>query len=188
MSFADKYLPELSFKQEEIGRLLFMPPVIIIPLYPVVETYLAPEPMPLSLIQRVIACYLLGGIVACARFATMMSGKAEAEGLEEGPRLLKRLPNHAEGPILRVSGKGHFVEIVTATGRYQIRMRLADAVDEMDSVDGFFTHRSHWVAREAIYDVERKGGKHFVVSADEERIPISKGKLTELEEAGFVKS
>ena len=188
MSFADRYLTNLSFKQEEIGRLLIMPPVIIIPLYPAVQAYLAPDPMPISVIQGIIACYLLGGIVTCARFATMMNGAVEADAAEAGPRLLKRLPSDAEGPILRISGKGHFVEIVTETSRHEVRMRLADAVDEMDNVDGFFTHRSHWVARAAIHDVERKGGKHFVISADEERIPISKGTLTELEEAGFVKT
>ncbi|MEM6275546.1 MAG: LytTR family DNA-binding domain-containing protein [Pseudomonadota bacterium] len=187
MSWADEYLPEATYKQEEIGRLVIMPPLIIAPLYPAVQAYLDPIPMPVSFLEAVLACYLLGGIVTCARFAIPFGRSAhESEAIDPRPRLFKRLPDGIDGPILRISGKDHFVEIVTPCGRHEVRMRLADAVEEMDGVEGFFTHRSHWVARHAIREVERKGGKFFVVSTDEERIPVSRGKIPELEEAGIV--
>lgn len=189
MSLADTYLPELTYKQEELGRLAIMPPVVVLPMYPVVEAFIAPLAIPVGPWEAVLACYLLGGIITCARFA--ISQDALEQQVEEVacapvPRLVKRLPDGLEGPILRISGKDHFVEVVTSSGRHDVRMRLADAVEEMDGVEGFFTHRSHWVARDAIRDVERKGGKHFVVSSDEERIPVSRGKLPELEEAGLI--
>ncbi|MEM1375458.1 MAG: LytTR family DNA-binding domain-containing protein [Pseudomonadota bacterium] len=193
MSWADAYLPDVSFRQEEIGRLVIMPPVIIAPLYPAVAAYLAPAPMPVSFLEAVMACYLLGGIVTCARFAISMGGGADAEA-ENGaggtdralPRLAKRLPDGVDGPILRISGKDHFVEIATPCGRHEVRMRLSDAVEEMDGVDGLFTHRSHWVARAAIRDVERAGGKLFVVSTDDARIPVSRGKVPVLEDRGLL--
>ena len=188
MCIADTYMPYLTYKQEELGRLVIMPPIVVLPMYPVVEAYIAPLPIPVGPWEAVLACYLLGGIITCARFAIATDGNEpieEAE-LEPAARLAKRLPEGTAGPILRLSGKNRFVEVVTPCGRHDVRMRLADAVEEMGGVEGFFTHRSHWVAREAIQNVERKGGKHYVVSADEKRIPVSRGKLPELDQAGLI--
>ena len=189
MSVVEVFFPKASFKNQELTRLAIMPPLIIVTMYPVVRLYLAPQPMPITLSEAVLACYLLGAVVAFARFSVFVSGPTEApaaDASEDGaPRLMRRLPGDAEGPILRLSGRDHFVDIVTPNGRHSVRMRLSDAVSEMDGVDGLFTHRSHWVAREAIRDVERDGGKHYVVSTDEERIPVSRGKLSALEQAGL---
>ncbi|MEM9435972.1 MAG: LytTR family DNA-binding domain-containing protein [Pseudomonadota bacterium] len=185
MSVEDELLPDLSFAQREYGRLALMPPVIIAPMYPVVAAYLAPQAMPIGPVQALIACYLLGALVTVARFSIYFSHRGADAKAGAGPRLLQRLPGEEVGPILRITGKDHFVEIVTATGRYNIRMRLADAIKEMDGVEGLLTHRSHWVAREAILDVAREGGRHFIVAKDEERIPVSRSNVAKLEEAGF---
>ncbi|MEO0484868.1 MAG: LytTR family DNA-binding domain-containing protein [Pseudomonadota bacterium] len=103
-----------------------------------------------------------------------------------GPRLMRRLPDGDAGPILRLSGRDHFVEIVTPASKHQVRMRLSDAVDEMDGVEGLYTHRSHWVAREAIKELKRSGSRHYVVSADAELIPVSRSNLPKLTDAGLV--
>lgn len=189
MSVEETFFKNLTFRQEELGRLLVMPPIIIIPLYPSVTAYLAPQPMPISFFEAVVACYLLGGIVTSARFSVLYSTRGAVEISNQNgdaPRLMRRLPDDAKGPILRLSGRDHFVEIVTAEAIHSVRMRLADAVEEMDGVDGLYTHRSHWVAKEAIREIEREGGRHYVISADKERIPVSRGKLAELEDAGIV--
>lgn len=185
MSISESFAPSLSFRADEFWRLAVMPPVIVMPLYPVVAAYLAPQPMPVSLLEGIIACYLLGAIVSAARFA-IRGAETVGETESQGPRLMKRLPGDLTGPILRLSGQDHFVEIVTAGGQHRVRMRLADAVEEMDGVEGLYTHRSHWIAREAIREVAREGGRHYVVSADEARIPVSRGKLPNLEQSGLV--
>lgn len=189
MSVVEVFFPKASFRNQELTRLGVMPPLIIVSMYPVVALYLSPQPMPITLLEAVLACYLLGAVVAFARFSVYVTRPAEAPTApvtaDEAPRLMRRLPGDAEGPIIRLSGRDHFVDIVTPKGRHSVRMRLSDAVNEMDGVDGLFTHRSHWVAREAIRDVERDGGKHYVVSTDEERIPVSRGKLSALEQAGL---
>ncbi|MEM6727570.1 MAG: LytTR family DNA-binding domain-containing protein, partial [Pseudomonadota bacterium] len=85
----------------------------------------------------------------------------------------------------RIAARDHFVEVVTEQGSHRIRMRMADAVAEMEGADGMLVHRSHWVARCAIEGVKRAGAKHYVISADAELIPVSKSNLPKLEEAGL---
>ncbi|WP_336430644.1 LytTR family DNA-binding domain-containing protein [Roseovarius sp. E0-M6] len=65
------------------------------------------------------------------------------------PRLMRRV-EHLVGPVVRLTAQGHFVEVVTESGRHQLRLRLADAIAEMEPVEGLQVHRSHWVTRDAM--------------------------------------
>jgi len=65
------------------------------------------------------------------------------------PRLMRRV-EHLVGPVVRLTAQGHFVEVVTGSGRHQLRLRLADAIAEMEPVEGLQVHRSHWVSRDAM--------------------------------------
>lgn len=110
--------------------------------------------------------------------------QAPAEPKE--PRLLRRLPDGARGAILHLSARDHFVTVETTGGAHDLRMRLRDAIDEMDSVEGLRTHRSHWVAREAIVDVRREEGRVFLVLENGREVPVSRKYRADLEEAGVV--
>lgn len=189
MTVEETFLPWLSFRQREIGRLVISAPLILLFLWPGVDFYFSPEPVPITLFQAAVSCYLVGAIITLARVVIhgALGSEEIVEAEPEDPRLLRRLPDGTPGPILRLSGKGHFVEIVTPAGCHTVRMRLADAVEEMDGVEGYFTHRSHWVTRDAVTGAKRDGTKHYLVSADAELIPVSKGKLPELEEAGLLR-
>ena len=98
------------------------------------------------------------------------------------PRLFRRLPDCAKGPILRLWVEDHFVNVVTPGQTYRVRMRFADAVAEMEGVDGYSTHRSHWIAREAIDAVERAGSKTIVRSKDGGTVPVSRSFSDRVEE------
>jgi hypothetical protein len=103
------------------------------------------------------------------------------------PRLHRRLSEAATGTILRLSGKGHHVEVVTTEGRETLRLRLTDAILEMEPVEGYCAHRSHWVTRAAITEVEREPpGKIFLVLVNGDRIPVSRKYRCELEAAGII--
>lgn len=103
------------------------------------------------------------------------------------PRLYRRLSAGTEGRILRLSGKDHHVEVVTTEGRETLRMRLTDAIDEMDPVEGISTHRSHWVTREAIVEANReKPGKIVLVLSNGDRVPVSRKYKPDLEAAGIL--
>jgi hypothetical protein len=105
----------------------------------------------------------------------------------ENPRLYRRLSASTTGPILRLSGKDHHVEVVTPEARETLRLRLSDAIDEMDPVEGYCTHRSHWVARTAIETVDRsQPGKIFIVMINGDRVPVSRKYRPELEAEGLL--
>jgi hypothetical protein len=102
------------------------------------------------------------------------------------PRLVRRLPQTSDVSVLRLSSDDHFVEVVSACATHRIRLRLSDAIEEMDGIDGFSTHRSHWVARDAILRSEKEKGKIYVVLQNGDRVPVSRKYRPQLEEAGFV--
>ena len=103
-----------------------------------------------------------------------------------GPRLARRLPDDFVGPILRLTGNDHFVDVVTAAATHSIRLRFRDAIDEMDTVQGYCTHRSHWVAQEAISGVEKSGGKIRLQLSNGDRVPVSRKYKPDLEGAGVL--
>lgn len=157
-------------------------------LFLIVSVYSDPNEGSLTFLESMTAVLLISSVIAVTRLVLFSAFENEIEETRalDGPRLVKRLPCEDPGAVLRISGKDHFVEVTTDKGRYDVRMRLADAVAEMDGVEGFLTHRSHWIAKDAVETVERVKGRHYVVSADKARIPVSRTHLPKLEEAGLV--
>lgn len=103
------------------------------------------------------------------------------------PRLLRRLRPDVMGDVLRLTANDHFVEVVTMNGAETLRMRLADAIDEMEPVKGYCVHRSHWVAHQAVKKAERENShKLFVVLANGDRIPVSRKYRVNVEKAGLI--
>lgn len=103
------------------------------------------------------------------------------------PRLLRRLSDENVGDVLRLSASDHYVEVVTAEGSEVLRLRFADAIDEMEPVEGYCVHRSHWVARSAIVAVERENAhKLFLQLSNGDRVPVSRKYRTALEDVGVI--
>lgn len=75
-------------------------------------------------------------------------------------RFLERLPMKLKGAAIRaVQAEDHYLRIHTDRGSDLILMRLSDAVAELEGLEGAQTHRSWWVAREAVRGVERGDGR-----------------------------
>ena len=104
------------------------------------------------------------------------------------PRLIRRLPDGNNATVIRLSSDDHMVEVVTEAGTHRIRIRLADAVSEMDDVIGVWTHRSHWVVRSAITGHERHSRKNFLMLSNGDRVPVSRKNLPELEAQGLLQT
>lgn len=103
------------------------------------------------------------------------------------PRLRRRLPEDLQGDILHLWANDHSVRISTSEGEATLRIRLVDAIEEMEPVAGLCTHRSHWVARSAIVAVERESAqKMSVVLSNGERVPVSRTYRPRLVAAGLV--
>lgn len=90
------------------------------------------------------------------------------------PRLLERLAPEGRGELLRVSGRDHYVDVVTTAGRAELLMRFSDALRELEGLDGLRVHRSHWVAASAVAAVERGRDRMFLRLACGKQIPVSR--------------
>ena len=116
----------------------------------------------------------------------LMSGqKPEAEDrLPERarPKILDRDPNlSAASTVWALSAQDHYVLIHSDSGQALILMRLADAIAECEQdVSGVQIHRSHWVAKAALGQIEKQGGKAMVRLPGGELLPISRRKAAEL--------
>lgn len=103
------------------------------------------------------------------------------------PRLLERFEADQRSPIVRMSVDGHKVIVVMEQQSKTLRMRFGDAVQELDGVDGFTTHRSHWVAASAVASV-RTGVKRRpeIVLKNGDVVPVSRKNEPVLEERGLL--
>lgn len=113
-------------------------------------------------------------------------GPALAEDAPPRPRLYRRLPEGEVGDILHLAADGHFVTVSLTTGSHRLRLRFADAVDEMDAIAGLCAHRSHWVAISAVAGHKRVGGKQFLVLTTGVEVPVSRTYRPGLEARGLL--
>ena len=68
-------------------------------------------------------------------------------------KLADRLPQSLrDADILAVCADDHYLRVYTGRGEALILLRLADAITELDGLEGAQTHRSWWVARPAVVE------------------------------------
>jgi len=141
----------------------------------------AERPDPLIMGLNVLAiCVIVSGL----RYG--MPKAWSGGGAPDLPRLADRLSDTIRGPILRLEAEGHFVHIVTEAGSGRVRMRLADAIREMEPVSGHLTHRSHWVATSAVTGMCQDTGRRVLRLANRDVVPVSRTFHPELEAAGLL--
>jgi hypothetical protein len=109
-------------------------------------------------------------------------------GPSDGPpaRFLGRLPAKLAGAELwAVEAEDHYLRLHTSLGQDLILMRLGDAVAELEGIEGARTHRSWWVARAAVRDVERDDGRAILSLPDGARAPVSRAYAKVLRASGW---
>ena len=151
-----------------------------------------------------VSIYLYVFLTVCCvvvlRFMLMRSGVEEDEEAEEvevaeadwkavetgRPRLANRLGDMADAKIVRLTVRDHFVEVTTTRGTVILRMRFADAVNEMEPVPGICTHRSHWVAFDMVAGESRDStGKPLLIMVNGDIVPVSRTYKKGLDAAGY---
>lgn len=102
------------------------------------------------------------------------------------PRFLQRLPMKLRGAtIYAVQAEDHYLRVHTDRGSDLILMRLSQAVEELDGLEGARTHRSWWVARKAVRSVERGDGRATLTLENGLKIPASRRYARVLRGAGW---
>ncbi|MFT4255183.1 MAG: LytTR family DNA-binding domain-containing protein [Caulobacter sp.] len=101
-------------------------------------------------------------------------------------RFLERLPAKLRGATLyAVAAEDHYLRLHTSKGEDLILMRLSDAVAELEGIEGAQTHRSWWVAREAVVEARRGDGRATLTLTSGAEVPVSRAYAKALREAGW---
>ncbi|WEK57667.1 MAG: LytTR family DNA-binding domain-containing protein [Candidatus Brevundimonas phytovorans] len=101
-------------------------------------------------------------------------------------RFLDRLPPKLRGArLIAVQAEDHYLRLHTDRGSDLILMRLADALTELEGLEGAQTHRSWWVARDAVASVARGDGRAALTLTDNLTAPVSRRYARALREAGW---
>lgn len=101
-------------------------------------------------------------------------------------RFIERLPAKLKGAALyAVSAEDHYLRLHTSKGSDLILMRLSDAIAELEGLEGAQTHRSWWVARDAVESARRDGDKMVLTLKGGALAPVSRPNVRPLREAGW---
>ena len=111
----------------------------------------------------------------------------EAAAGQAPARFLDRLPPRLRGAqLIAVQSEDHYLRLHTDRGSDLILMRLADALSELEGLEGAQTHRSWWVAQSAIAGSEKSGRDTKIVLATGLRVPVARGRAAQLKDAGLI--
>jgi DNA-binding LytR/AlgR family response regulator len=101
-------------------------------------------------------------------------------------RFLDRLPPRLRGAELHaVEAEDHYLRLHTARGSDLILMRLGDALAELEGLEGAQTHRSWWVARQAVVEARRADGRAVLKLKSGVEAPVSRTYARALRDAGW---
>jgi hypothetical protein len=101
-------------------------------------------------------------------------------------RFPDRLPPKLRGATIHaVESEDHYLRIHTDRGSDLILMRLSDALTELEGLEGAQTHRSWWVARDAVREVARGEGRATLTLPGGIEAPVSRRYARALRDAGW---
>ena len=118
-------------------------------------------------------------------FRDLAHGDGEGEVHPEA-RIFQRLSGAMRyASLIALRAEDHYVRVYTDVGQELIFMRFRDAVAETSPLRGFQTHRSWWVNGDVISDASYSRGSGEVKTLNGLSVPISRGFITKLREAGM---
>jgi DNA-binding LytR/AlgR family response regulator len=128
-----------------------------------------------------------GAISVLNVFLARTPVQTHAAAVDAAPaRFLDRLPPKLRGATIRaVESEDHYLRIHTDRGSDLILMRFSDALAELEGLEGAQTHRSWWVARNAVRDVARGEGRATLTLEGDLRAPVSRRYARALRAAGW---
>jgi hypothetical protein len=101
------------------------------------------------------------------------------------PRLFAR-SSKLHGKLYCLEMQDHYVSVHSSSGRDLLLLRLRDAIEEADGVEGLQVHRSWWVARSAVSRVSREGPRLMLRLENGIEVPVSRSGIARLRAAGWL--
>lgn len=150
-----------------------------------------------SLPMSFLASLFIGGVIAGVSFIKSMliqqnkqlkqnaealaSEVVKAEEIKMQPinELINELPIEKRGRLFYLQMDDHYLNVVTEKGAHMILMRFKDALAKVEHYEGLQTHRSWWVAKEAVVETKKEGRKLILVMENGTEVPVSQTYLAE---------
>jgi DNA-binding LytR/AlgR family response regulator len=138
--------------------------------------------------------FAVGGAFVAVLVAPTMEAAARRAGAEPvapyaagvTSDLTDRLPERLRGgAIWALQAEDHYVRVHTSRGAALIRLRMTDALRELGDIEGAQTHRSWWVARAAVREVKRAGGRITLILPNGEGAAVSRAAAPTLRATGW---
>jgi hypothetical protein len=102
------------------------------------------------------------------------------------PPLLARLPARLGRDLLCLQMEDHYVRAHTALGSDLMLMRMRDAVDLLEGLDGLQVHRSWWVAAKAVERHAAGDRKVTLVLRNGLEVPVARSAVAAVKAAGWL--
>ncbi len=122
--------------------------------------------------------------------ATFVTRRLRATAAAAGPapvKFLERLPLKLRGAeVWAVEAEDHYLRLHTSKGQDLILLRLADAIAELEGIEGAQVHRSWWVARDAITGAQKADGRAILTLKDGAQAPVSRTYAGQLREKRWI--
>lgn len=144
-----------------------------------------------SLPMSFLACVFIGGVIAgvssiksilirqnkqlqqSEKALTNKSEKIETIQNQQVNELINELPLEKRGRLICLQMDDHYLNIVTDKGQHLLLIRFKDALLKLENYDGFQTHRSWWVSREAVTASKKEGRKLILIMENGLEVPVS---------------
>lgn len=114
------------------------------------------------------------------------AGSTGAGSSSATPRLYARLSPRFEGDILALESEDHYVRVHGMRQSELLLLRLRDAIAEMDDSLGEQTHRSWWVARDAVSEITGTGRNREIRLVNGTSAPVARDSVERLQRSGFL--
>ncbi len=158
-----------------------------------IETFLTGRRIPLSYAPRIFGLvWVISAAMTAVGYMADRSILAPTptdapEGAGPVETFLSRLPlKFRQAELHAVSSEDHYLRVHTSLGEELVLMRLADAVRELEGAGGLQVHRSWWVAKTAVRDVKRQGGKVSLLLPSGKEAPVSRTFSADAKAAGLL--
>lgn len=94
-------------------------------------------------------------------------------------------PALRDAAIVAIEAQDHYLRVHTDRGAALVLCRLSEAVAQLAGVEGARTHRSWWVARDAVLGTRRGRGRGVLQLRDGLSAPVSRTYAPALRQAGW---
>ena len=123
---------------------------------------------------------------AAANHAAAEAPETSAAPPTLGPGLAERLPARLGVEVIALEMEDHYVRVHTRRGQALVLMRMADATADVVAFQGLRVHRSWWVARAAVAQIERQGRRTSLKLDNGLIVPVARDRAERLREAGWL--